>query len=146
MMTKILVAVDGSEGSNRALDWAIALANDIGASLLIASVIGGYDLPGDMMRRFSRAETAWFEELLHTTSAEILKKAQDRALKGGATNIRLEARAGDVASTIIEIASENEIETIIVGKRGAGRLEGLLLGSVSQKLASLAPFPVIIVP
>ncbi len=53
---------------------------------------------------------------------------------------------GDVAEVVIEIAKEKEINAIVVGKRGAGPLERLLLGSVSRKVVTLAPVPVIVVP
>ena len=51
-----------------------------------------------------------------------------------------------MARTIIDIAQEKGVDAIIVGKRGAGRVAGLLLGSVSQKLVSLSPVPVTVVP
>jgi nucleotide-binding universal stress UspA family protein len=60
--------------------------------------------------------------------------------------IELESCTGDTAPTIIDIAREKGIDAIVVGRRGVGQLAGLLLGSVSQKLASLAPLPVIVVP
>jgi nucleotide-binding universal stress UspA family protein len=47
---------------------------------------------------------------------------------------------------ILEAAGREKPDAIVVGKRGRGRLSSLLLGSVSQKLASLATVPVIVVP
>ena len=79
-------------------------------------------------------------------SAEMLRKAHDRALQLGAPSVQLESRSGDVAPAIIEIADEKDADTIIVGKRGESRFQGILLGSVSQKLASLASRTVIVVP
>jgi nucleotide-binding universal stress UspA family protein len=52
----------------------------------------------------------------------------------------------DVAQTIIEIAQENNVDIIVIGKRGVGRIAGLLLGSVSQKIVSLAPWLVTVFP
>ena len=44
------------------------------------------------------------------------------------------SRSGEVAQTIIDIAQEKQVDAVVVGKRGAGRVPGALLGSVSQKL------------
>jgi nucleotide-binding universal stress UspA family protein len=84
--------------------------------------------------------------MLASASAEILTKARERAKSAGAPTILLESRAGEVAPTILEIAEEQGAEAIVVGKRGAGRIAGLLIGSISQKLVVLAPLPVTVVP
>jgi nucleotide-binding universal stress UspA family protein len=76
----------------------------------------------------------------------MLTHARDRARLAGATTIQLDSRHGEVTRTLIDIARQKPADIIIVGKRGAGRIAGLLLGSVSQKLASLSPVPVTIVP
>ncbi len=60
--------------------------------------------------------------------------------------VELESRIGDTAQTIVEIAQEKKVDTIVVGKRGAGRIGEFLFGSISQKIVSLAPLPVIVVP
>jgi len=52
----------------------------------------------------------------------------------------------DPAEAIIEAARREHADAIIVGRRGRGQLAGLLLGSVSQKVVSLAPCTVIVVP
>ena len=58
----------------------------------------------------------------------------------------LESRTGKVAQTIIDIAHEKKADAIVVGKQGAGRVEEVLLGSVSQKLVNLSPLPLTVVP
>lgn len=145
-MSRILVATDGSEGANRAVDYAARQAKQAGAGLLIVNVIGGYGLPDQVLHAFSRNQTAWLQEGLSSLSAGMLTNARDRARKIGVRTIRLESRSGEVAQTIIKVARETKVDAIIVGKRGAGRVAGLLLGSVSQKLVSLASIPVTIVP
>jgi nucleotide-binding universal stress UspA family protein len=145
-MACILVATDGSEGADRAIDYAAHRAKSDGVDLLIVNIIGGYGLPDAVVRAFTHAEHAWLEELLASLSAETLTKARDRARAVGVGMIQLESRKGEVAQTIIDIAREKGAKAIIVGKRGAGRISGLLLGSVSQKLVSLAQLPVTVVP
>jgi nucleotide-binding universal stress UspA family protein len=145
-MKHILVATDGSAGADRALDYAAQLAKDSEAKLTVVNVIGGYGLPGELFRRFTRAQQAWLDELLDSLSADTLKLAQERIRKFGVSSIHLESRRGDAAETIIEIADQMGVDAIVVGKRGAGRVAGMLLGSVSQKLVSLATHVVIVVP
>ena len=145
-MKRILVATDGSDGADRAIDYAAHLAKDTNCDLLIVNVIGGDGLLGNLFSRITDAQQIWLKELFSSESAELLARARDRARSIGVGTIQLESRTGDVAQTIIDIAREQEAGTIIVSKRGAGRISGLLLGSVSQKLVSLAPLPVMVVP
>lgn len=143
---RILVATDGSEGGDRAVDYAAQRAKTDGAELLIVNVVGGYGLPDKVFRAFTESQQQWLMELLESLSAEILTKARERALAAGAPAVLIESRSGHVSPTIIEIAHEKSAAGIVVGKRGTGRVAGLLLGSVSQKLVSLAPVPVTVVP
>lgn len=145
-MKRILVATDGSKGGDRAVDYAAQLAKSDGADLLIVNIIGGYGLPDKVFSAFTDAQQIWLKELLQSLSAELLTKARDRARGVGVATIQLESRTGDVAQTIIEIGQEKAADVIVVGKRGAGLVERLLLGSISQKLVSLAPLPVTVVP
>jgi nucleotide-binding universal stress UspA family protein len=145
-MACILVATDGSEGADRAVDYAAHLAKADGAELLIVHIIGGYGVPDNVFRQFTRSEQAWLREQLESVSKHILNAARERARGIGVATIFLESRTGDVASTIIEIAQEKNVESIVVGKRGVGRIAALLLGSVSQKIVSLAPKPVTVIP
>jgi nucleotide-binding universal stress UspA family protein len=145
-MKQILVATDESDGAARAVEYAARLSKAFGAKLLIVNVVGGHGLPDNVFSRLERGQQVWVDEQLTSVSAETLTKARALAWSAGAAAIELESRTGDVAQTIIEIAREKEVDGIIIGKRGAGRLAGLLLGSVSQKLASLSSVAVTIVP
>ena len=145
-MKCILVATDGSDGADRAVDYAAHLAKNEGDDLLIVHVIGGEGLPDSIFRQFTRAEQAWLREQLESASKKILNAARERARGVGVATVLLESRSGDVAQTIVDVAQEKNVENIVVGKRGVGRIAGLLLGSISQKIVSLAPRPVTVVP
>jgi nucleotide-binding universal stress UspA family protein len=145
-MKRIVVATDGSDGANRAVDYAAHQAKSRDAELLIVNVIGGYGLPENIFEKLTSTQNAWLEELLASLSAQTLKKARDRAHDIGVSMIQLESRHGDVAQVIIDFAHEKGADSIVVGKRGNGRFAGLLLGSVSQKLVSLASIPVTVIP
>ena len=91
-MNCILVATDGSEGADRAIDYAARRAKDDGAELLIVNVIGGYGLPDKVFMAFTHDQHIWLKELLEFQSAQILTAARDRAQKVGAGTILLELR------------------------------------------------------
>jgi nucleotide-binding universal stress UspA family protein len=143
---QILAATDGSEGSDRAIDFAAQLANTYGANLLIINVMGGYGLPVELLRQFSNAEGAWLDEMLTSRSAEILTSARDRVHKLGAPTIVLESRGGNITQAIIDFAREKNVDAIVVGRQGVGHVSEFLLGSVPQKLLSLAACVVMVVP
>ena len=142
-MQHILVATDGSEGADCAVDVAAKIAKEFGSKLFIVTIAG--DLSGDEMGRLVRGEGN-IGDALEALSMQILTAAKDRANRLGVSNVQLQIGWGDAAQSIIEIAAREAADAIVLGRRGRGRLARLLLGSVSQKVASLAPCTVIIVP
>jgi len=141
--TNVLAAIDGSEGAWRALDVAIAMTKATSGALAVITV--GVALTGPEVAEFRRAEG-------HETDAEeffaerLLVEARERADRVVGKPATTLLRWGDPAEAIINTIVEKKFDAIVVGRRGRGRLSGLLLGSVSQKLASLAPCIVVIVP
>lgn len=142
-MRRIMVATDGSEGANRAVGLAAELARAFGGKLSIVTVSG--NLSGEEMRELVRAERN-MGDALEALAMQILTSAEKRAQSTGLTDIQLEIGWGDAARSIIEMAARESADAIVLGRRGRGRLAGLILGSVSQKVASLAPCAVVIVP
>lgn len=142
-MRHIMVATDGSEGADRAVDAAAELAKPFGGELLIVTV--GGNLSDEEMRQLERAEGN-IGDALDVLSKQILAAAKNRAERLGIDNVQLRPAWGDPAQSIIEIAAREATDALVVGRRGRGQLAGLLLGSVSQKIASLAPCTVVIVP
>jgi nucleotide-binding universal stress UspA family protein len=142
-MQRIIVATDGSPGANRAVDAAAGLAKAAGAELFIFTV--GGSISGAELRRIASIDGD-VSAVLEAASDEVLERARKRALRMGVTATKLKCGWGDPAETIINAVQREKADVLVVGRRGHGRLSGLLLGSVSQKLASLAPCNVIVVP
>ena len=142
-MQRIMVATDGSPGANRAVDTAAKLAKAVDSDLVIVTV-GGYISSAELRRLASTDGNT--SEVLKSASNQILKQARKRALRIGVTAPKLQFGWGDPAETIIDTIRREKADILVVGRRGRGRLSGLLLGSVSQKLASLAPCTVMVVP
>lgn len=142
-MERIVVATDGSPGADRAVDLAATLALRLQVELLILTV--GGEFGADDMRRLAHAEQD-VGSALDSAAEQILVTAMKRARRAGATIIRTSAAWGDPAEAIIDTARRENAMMLVMGRRGRGRLAGLLLGSVSQKLTSLADCAVLIVP
>ncbi len=142
-MQRIMVATDGSDGADRAIDVGSRIAAATGSELILLNVADA--LSGDEMRQLARAERD-VSDALETLSTQLLLRAKARAQSAGAPKISLQTAWGDPAEAIIEVAGREQIDAVVVGRRGRGRLTGLLLGSVSQKIASLAPCTVIVAP
>lgn len=142
-MLSILVATDGSAGADRAVDTAAALAKATEAPLVILTV--GGNISGADLRELATAEGD-LSKRLEADANEILERAKQRAVRAGASDIRLQSGWGDPSQVIIEAVLQEKADILVIGRRGRGLLSGLLLGSVSQKLTSLAPCKVIVVP
>jgi nucleotide-binding universal stress UspA family protein len=142
-MTNIMVATDGSGGACRAIDMAAELAKALACDLLIVTVADR--LLEEEARQLPHSG-ATPGDLLEALTGQTLKAAEARARKVGPPRIEVRTCWGDVTQSLIELAAQTSSRMIIVGRRGRGQLAGLLLGSVSQKLVSLAPCAVVVVP
>jgi nucleotide-binding universal stress UspA family protein len=142
-MGQVLVATDGSDGGQRALEFAAKLAKDTGRGLLIVNVSN--DLSDEDLRTLAQTEAGLLEELDQYTN-QVLDQSRRQAQRLGITEVQTYVAWGQPAAGIIEAAQKHAADLIVIGRRGRGQLAGLLLGSVSQKLAGLSPCPVTIVP
>ncbi len=142
-MKRILAATDGSDGAERAIELAADLCRSLDGTLLILTVTEDPSASSlDALARSERDLGEAIDLLVH----QLLNHARTCARRAGATRIEAMSGWGDPTESIINFARQHHADAIVVGRRGRGRLSGLLLGSVSQKLVTLAPCPVIVVP
>ena len=142
-MQRIMVATDGSAGADRAVGVAAVLAKAGDGELLIVTIGGNF--PAEEIRKLACAEGGVGEanELLCN---RILLEAKERAGRAGAHKIAIRSGWGDPAEGIIDAARRERSDMLVLGRRGRGKLAGLLLGSVSQEVVSRAPCIVVVVP
>jgi nucleotide-binding universal stress UspA family protein len=143
-MKVIIAATDGSEGAERAISVAADLAKAVDGRLLLVNV----SQSGLSQKQLSIIGRLQITEgdALEGIGDRILAKADALARARGAVKVETMSSAGDPVEALIKVAKDVHADALVVGRRGLGQLKGLLLGSVSQKLASLAPCKVIIVP
>lgn len=147
-MKRIVAAVDGSDGALAAVSSAATLAAALDAEMVLIAVAQPVPIHGDPgWQAYADAEhlAEIPPEMLPRVTNDHLEEARGRAIAAGAKRIRMVARSGDPATEIIAQIRDEKAEIVVVGSRGLGRLSGLLLGSVSQKLALSAPCSVLIV-
>jgi len=172
-MTKhILVATDGSDKAREAVTMAAKLAKGLGTRLTILHVIlHGLRaeeasrlaeaehlvrrvsavtmpqlgrVPGSMGELF-RASQGDIGQMVSVLGDRIAEDAADYARGIGVGNVETRVEPGDYAETILAVAEEIGADMIVVGSRGLGRLKGMLVGSVSQKIIQHARCSVLVV-
>ncbi len=152
MLQKILVATDGSEHAKKAIEFASHIALECSATICLLHVAPESSLsesvfePGILQRLEEEGISQLPQDVrLRKAGEDILEAARWDVNRRGVQNVQSAVVHGDPAEGILSFAKENSMDMIVVGSRGLGRLEALLLGSVSQKVCYLADCPVAIV-
>ena len=144
MFQNILCCVDGSKHALRAAEHACVLAQKFDSSLTLITVAKELK-PSEQVKRFIELEHLSGEPqyVLDEYTEDIMDKAKDVAEASGLKNVKTEIKTGNPARAIMEFAERRKVDTIVLGRRGMGDIEGVLLGSVSHKVASLAKCTVV---
>lgn len=137
MSKKIIWATDGSEDANRALPTALELAANGGKLIVVHADerLGGR--PGNVP---ALADEDELQAAIRSKVRELEESGLD------ATFNVVHGTNRDPADLIAEAAKDEKADMIVVGTRGHGRVAGMLLGSVTQRLLHVAPCPVVAVP
>lgn len=133
---KIILATDGSRYSTAAADRAIMLAQAYGGQLKVISIV---DVPTSF---FTEAPQA-VEDLVKKATGyvnDVKKKAEDAGVKAETFVEKTVAY-----EAIINLAKEQNVDMIVMGSHGRTGLKRLLMGSVTEKVISHAPYPVLVI-
>ena len=134
---RILVPVDGSESSDRAIDQAIDMAEVCGAKLDFLYVANINQL----------AINACLSDAILEAVTKAGNVILDKALEKVPDTVTAEAfsETGSPAVVILDFAASENMDMIIMGSRGLGVVKGVLLGSVSQYIVEQAKCPVLVI-
>lgn len=137
-LERILVGVDGSENSLRAVTWAAELARLADAEVVAVHAVGLLDHRDPDHPAPARAHRDEIRARFERDWCRPLDEA-------GVRSQRL-LRDGSPVTALLAAAADEHADLIVVGSRGLGGFPELLLGSTSTQVAQHAPCPVVIVP
>ena len=144
---RILVAVDGSENSTRAVKVAITLAEKFNAQLIICNAIQvpfysfaqtGLVVPADTIRDYLAAA----REDAKKMSSKLVRLAEAHHVKAESV-VRENTRS--VVEAVVTLAESRHVDLIVIGSRGLSGFKRLLIGSVSSGVINHAHCPVLVV-
>lgn len=136
-MNRILIATDGSPGAWAAVEDGVALAYETGASVVFVTVRHDAPLLGDS--GYQRKLTAQL-----AAAREALDLAEQEAGRLGVP-CETDILEGEAAQGIAAAARFHDADLVVVGSRGHGTITSMLIGSVSRKLLTTCPVPVMVV-
>lgn len=144
LFRRIMVAIDGSSTSTLALRAAIKLAKDQQSDLRIVFVVDVFALAAETPYQLTE-----YEESERKAGDLVLKRAAAAARKAGmaAETVRLEVQSlhDRVADEISRNAKKWRADLIVIGSHGRRGLSRLVMGSVAESLARIAPTPVLLI-
>ncbi len=138
MYDSILVPIDGSDQSSRALDHAIGHAETYDADLHLVFVVDVASIPAEV-------DTAPVEEKLDSYGDHVTAGAAERAEEASVGRVETAVVPGVPHRAILDYADREEVDLVVMGTHGRTGLERYLLGSVTEKVVRLADAPVLTV-
>jgi nucleotide-binding universal stress UspA family protein len=163
MISRILLAVDGSQNAQRAVDIAAELSGKLKSDLFIVHVLMHGRPAAELVRmaevehlvkqthevvspgltfitgshtEFLRGETSdpGSSRIIAVLGEQLVARTKTTCAERGANNIHTSVRTGDYAEEILDAAEDFKADMIVIGSRGLGPLKSTILGSVSQKV------------
>ena len=143
---KIMVAIDFSEYSFAAVEYAAGLASDLGANLLFINVINKKDI--DMMEiAVKRVAIFSVEKYLEEQIANRKKLFTDlqNKLNLDNLNVQTKVRTGVPFSEILAEIKDSTPDLLVMGRKGRSELADIVIGSCAQKMFRRCPIPLLTV-
>lgn len=134
MYDRILIPTDGSESAERAVEEGLRLAEVHDATVHVIYVVepvpaGDYGMEGILDALRAEGEKA---------TESVAERARERGL-----TVVTDVLPGSAYSVILDYATENDVDLIVMGTHGRTGLDRYLLGSVTEKVVRISPVPVL---
>ncbi len=142
-VSRILVPVDLSDGSREVIDYAMKIARPFKAAV---EVVHAWEPPQYVAPDLLVAAPGWNSQSLEHVAVETATKeltAQVRQGEAAGVPVSQKIVVGEAASTILDVAEQDQCDLIVMGTHGRRGLPRLLLGSVAQKVVARASCPVL---
>lgn len=139
MYDRILVPTDGSREGERAVEYAIDLAREHGATIRAIYVVNPASYGGLPM------ETAW--DGINAALRDEGQEAVDRVIELADDDVTVETAVleGSPSRVIVDEAQPDRCDLVVMGTHGRGGIDRLLLGSVTERVVRSSPVPVLTV-
>lgn len=141
-MLKFLIAVDGSDHANRAVEVVARMAKfAVGLEAVLLNVRNGPVYYGEM----PVFDYEGINQALREQQEKLLSEALAHAQSCGLERVATLSAVGEIATEITRMAKEEGVDQIVMGTRGMGTLGSLFLGSQAQRVIHLSNLPVLLV-
>ena len=131
MLKKILIATDGSDHARKAIGHASDIAAKYKATVYLIHVVPPLHI-------VTEVDVKNIQDNQQKIAKQIIEEAEREVKKKGVESYQSTILQGQPAREILDFARENNVDMIVMGSHGAGKVEMLMLGSVSHKVCHLA--------
>ncbi len=141
-MQKILLAVDGSKGCNKAVGKVYELAEETEMEVTVLTVLEK-SIPTTYSEEYAREIYSRREEMKEEAKEMLNKCSQE--LEGKVNRLKKVVKTGVPSDVICETAETGDYDFVVVADRGRGAVKRFLLGSTAEKVTRYSPVSVIVV-
>lgn len=142
-ITTIVIGVDGSEGSMRAAKHGVAIARHWNAEVKLVTVVrtpeGWWGIGG------APPSPESLSAALVEGQQKILREFEEELDLDG-LDYQMVEELGDPVNRLLAVIEDTEADMVVIGRRGAGLAERMILGSTADRLTHLATCPVLVIP
>lgn len=146
-ISKILIPVDFSENSQKAVNYGLSIARTYGAKVYMMHVISQRIV--DAIHELSiKGYKGDFVEIMKDVRQDREKEMRTLVASSSGEGIEVEfiLKEGKPGSEIVEVSKELKVDLIVIGHQGRTALGSLLLGSVAQYVVNHTPCPILVIP